>query len=97
MLYLTPLLGFERADGWYRGEHVNQVAHGMGRIDGDDRYQIGEFKNGKGNGHHTTYRANGKIWEESNFIDGKLQGHVTQFNPDGSIKEESDWIHGVKQ
>ena len=71
--------------------------HGMGRVDWDDRYSIGEFKDGNENGHLTTYRVNGKIWAESNFIDGKLHGHVTQFNPDGSIEGERDYIHGVQQ
>ena len=69
----------------------------MGRWDGDDRYSIGEFKDGNWNGHHTIYRVNGKIWIESNWIDGKLHGHATSFNPDGSIELERDFIHGVQQ
>ncbi len=82
--------------GWYRGEHVNQVPHGMGRRDGDDWYVIGEYKNGRNDGHATAYKANGRIWAESDWIDGKRHGHETIFNDDGSILAESDWIDGKK-
>ena len=97
VLSLTPQQGFKDGAGWYRGAHVNQVPHGMGRLDWDDQYNIGEYKDGKQNGHGTTYRVNGKIWQESNWIDGELHGHATRFNPDGSIEVERDYIHGVLQ
>ena len=97
-VFPTPQQGFKWCDvGWYRGEHVNQVPHGMGRVDGDDEYTIAEYKDGKRNGHSTRYRANGKIWRESNWIDGKQHGHVTEFKPDGSISGEWDFILGVQQ
>ena len=88
---------FKWDGSWYRGEHVNKVPHGMGRCDEDDRYVIGEFKDGNYNGHSTMYRVNGKIWQESNWIDDKLHGHATSFNPDGSIAWERDYIHGEEQ
>ena len=66
-------------------------------MDLDDGYEIGEFKDGNYNGHVTSYRPNGSIGIESDWIDDKQHGHRTEFNPDGSIKAESDWINGVKQ
>ena len=83
--------------GWFRGENVDNVPHGMCRCDMDDFYVIGEYSHGKRNGHFTGFNSNGAIWSECDFIDDKLHGHYTEFNRDGSIHEEADYIHGVQQ
>ena len=87
--------GFKWEWGWYRGDYTNHIPHGMGRLDAETMYAIGEYINGKKNGHHSMFYSNGSIMEECDYIDGMRHGRYTSFNRDGNIREEIDFTYGT--
>lgn len=77
-----------RVDLKYPTPNANPVYHGKWTQYHYDKWYITRvttFRDGKEHGLHQTFREDGSLWSEVNYVDGKREGRETIYNPDGSV------------
>ena len=81
----------------YEGEFLNDKFEGNGKyIYEDERYYIGQFKNGLKEGKDTLYYKNGNIEYVVNFKEGMYHGKGNEYDKNGNIINEGEWNNDNK-